>query len=56
MTPAIEFALLEQTAGVLTILNTGDTPFPMVLIRRAARARRCGTGLRLKKTWIEKKV
>ena len=37
MTFAAQFALLEQTAGVLTILNTGDTPFPMVLIRRVLR-------------------
>ena len=34
MTVAAQFALLKQTAGVLTFQNTGDTPFPMVLIRR----------------------
>ena len=30
MTSAVEFALLDRaTAGVLTFLNTGDTPFPL---------------------------
>jgi hypothetical protein len=34
MTPVAKFALLQQWAGVLTFLNTVDTPFPMVLIGR----------------------
>jgi hypothetical protein len=32
--PAAELTLLQQSARVLTFLNTGDTPFPMVLIGR----------------------
>ena len=39
MTPAAELAHVQHSAGVLTFLNTGDTPFPMVLIGRAGAVR-----------------
>jgi hypothetical protein len=32
MTPAADLALWQRWAFVLTFLNTGDTPFPMVVI------------------------